>query len=120
MALPTSGQHPGFLPLDRCPFTVEGIGSVVHYLRTHPYFANQDEARLQAMAIAFLAFGGTDDDNHSDVPPGELHPSHFAVHKVGQSGWPGHIRKGYIQTVIDLVCYFSACAGSPVTNLWYS
>ena len=76
---PENSQRPKPPPL--YPFTVEGIVSLVSHLRTRSRFADQQEVRLRAMAIALLASEGARDNNHT-VPPGARHPAYFQVHNA--------------------------------------
>lgn len=90
------------LTLSKCRLTPQGVHSVAYHLTSHPLFADVPQARLNAMAMAFLAHGGVGDDNHR-LRPDTLHPLHLETHRTGQATGRLSMRHGYIQLVMDLV-----------------
>ena len=75
------------------------------------------------MAMAFLAHGGTNDNNHA-VNPGSFHRIHYETHRASRAGtWRNNMREDYLGLVMDLVrsvlCYsaFSHSMVSQVTWL---
>ena len=91
------------LPLDQCGMTLAGVNALVQHLQSHPTFANVDVGRLRAMAIAYLTFGGTTDNRHN-VPLGNLHPAHHAVH-TPSSPWRISLRTHFMSLVTDMVSH---------------
>ena len=76
---------------------------MIQHLHNCPLLQDQDQDRLRAMAIAFLAFGGATDGNHV-VPPGELHDSHLAAHRSNNYyTWRNSLRDEYMKLAIDIV-----------------
>ena len=88
-------------PLDQCQMTLVGVTALIQHLQSIPTFANVDVRRLRAMAIAYLTFGGTTDDRHN-VPLGNLHPAHHAVHAL-PSTWRTSLRDHFVSLVTDMV-----------------
>ena len=99
-----SGLPTNPLPLDQCEMTLAGVIALVQHLQSHPTFANIDVRRLRAMAIAYLTSGGTTDGRHN-VPLGNLHPAHHAVH-TSNSPWRTSLRTHFMTLVTDMVLPF--------------
>ena len=103
MAERDNSVPPTHLPpsLDECQMTLAGVSALIQHLQSHPTFAGVDVRRLRAMAIAYLTFGGTTDNRHN-VPLGNLHPAHHAVH-TPSSPWRTSLRAHYVELVTDMV-----------------
>ena len=99
------------LPLSLCRLTPQGVASVIYHLRQHSTFADVTEERLQAMAFAFLAQGGTNDNNHV-VSPNHFHHVHYEAHTstVGCT-WRNQMRDFYVELVMDMVSQFLILLG---------
>ena len=87
-----------------CRMSPEGVMSLVEHLRSQPLLQSVPEPRLQAMAIAYLAHGGTDDNDHGVMSSGD-HRVHHESHLRGLTyNWRDHLRPAYKCTVMDIVC----------------
>ncbi|KAI1781972.1 hypothetical protein LXA43DRAFT_1105019 [Ganoderma leucocontextum] len=101
-------SHPD-VPFDKCTMTPSGVVALVQHLRTQPLLGDVPVPRLRAMAIAYLAHGGTDDGKHY-VGPGKLHDAHFQVHR-GKLNWRDHMRDDFRQIVTDLLTWLDRLSG---------
>ena len=103
MAPPNNPNEPPDLPFSQCTLTPRGVMSLANHLRQVPLLANVPISRLRAMAIAYLAHGGTNDGQHA-VPANRLHRSHYAAH-LNDHGltWRTHLRDDFRQAITDLV-----------------
>ncbi|PIL33555.1 hypothetical protein GSI_03027 [Ganoderma sinense ZZ0214-1] len=97
-------------PFNQCRMTPVGVWSIVQHLRTQPLLTNIPEDRLFAMAIAFLAQGGTNDGQHH-VEPGALHPSHYVAHGGEGRNWRDHLRRYFRITVMDHLTWLDRLSG---------
>ena len=104
-----SSQNPSRDPsqptaFEDCRMSPEGVVSVVAYFRSQPLLRFVAESRLQAMAIAYLAHGGTDDNDHAVTSTG-LHRVHHESHLRDLNyNWRDNLRPAYRRAVMDIVC----------------
>ena len=116
MAPPPPGLNLPITAFSDCSMSPQGVWSMVQHLRSFPPLRDQPEERLRAMAVAFLAFGGTSDGGHM-VSVSALHPSHIQAHsKNKQLTWRRYMREEYIRMVMDLVSYCVDPASIPAHN----
>ena len=94
------------IPLDQCTMTPAGVRSMIHHLQQNPLFANQPMARLGAAAIAFIAFGATNDNRHA-IRAGGFHPDHYPANTAALPNWRSGLRDAYRSVIDDLVSHFA-------------
>ena len=104
------------LSISQCRMTPQGVASIIHHLKQHPLFADVHEERLRAMAFAFLAYGGTNDNNHA-IDIGSLHRIHYEANRTSRHGcWRNNMCESYVALVMDLVSSFLSAAEWSLTH----
>ena len=71
------------------------------------------------MAFAFLAYGSTNDNNHS-IEQGSLHLIHYAANQPSRRGsWHNSMGENYVALIMDLVSFafvYCCSVAPPFTN----
>lgn len=99
----THDPSDAILPISHCRLTPQGVISVMHHLGQHSLFTDMPEERLRAMAFAFLAHGGSSDDDHI-IDADSFHYMHYEANKDSRRGsWRNNMCESYLTLVMDMV-----------------
>ena len=80
-----------------------GVMVLAEHLRTQPLLQDAEDTRLEAMAIAYLAWGGSTDNDHAVQYHG-LHRAHSEAHlNATVLNWRDDLRPSYRSAVMDMV-----------------